>query len=183
MDGPDGRDQAAALQPYDIKGKIYQNYPIRIELSAINANRVQIRITDRGTGISVESFKRMCNVGESNAGSGWLRATLRKMPNWLRPTAGFGIGLQSIFLVADQFTIDTSTGQDVYHAVVYSRRKGGYLQLTRSAHPMRRGTTITIETDKLNHLISDERPEVYSSTSALCFDPMLSQNELAKRTS
>lgn len=178
--GPMDETRRQALQPYDIKGKIYQNYPIRIELSAINANRVQIRITDRGTGISVESFKRMCNVGESNAGSGWLRATLRKMPNWLRPTAGFGIGLQSIFLVADQFTIDTSTGQDVYHAVVYSRRKGGYLQLTRSAHPMRRGTTITIETDKLNHLISDERPEVYSSTSALCFDPMLSQNEVGE---
>ena len=107
----------------------------------------------------MESFKRMCNVGESNAGSDQLRAILRKMPNWLRPTAGFGIGLQSIFLVADLFTIDTSTGQDAYHAVVYSRRKGGYLQLTRSAHPMRRGTTITIETDKLNHLISRKRPE------------------------
>ena len=77
-------------------------------------------------------------------------------PAGCAPRRGFGIGLQSIFLVADQFTIDTSTGQDAYHAVVYSRRKGGYLQLTRSAHPMRRGTTITIETDKLNHLISEE---------------------------
>src|SRR5699024_4175719 len=109
-----------------------------------------------------------------------LRAILRRMPSWLRPTARFGIGLQSIFLVADQFTIDTSTGQDTYHAVVYSRRKGGYLQLTRSAHPMRRGTTITIETDKLNHLISRKRPEAYSSASALCFDPMLSQNQVGE---
>ena len=165
------------LQPYDIKGEIYQNYPIHIRVSAIDANRVQIRITDRGTGISVESFKRMCNVGESNGGSDRLRAILRRMPNWLRPTAGFGIGLQSIFLVADQFTIDTCTGQDAYHAVVYSRRKGGYLQLTRSAHPMRRGTTITIETDKLNHLISHKIPASYSSASALRFDPMLGQNQ------
>lgn len=175
--GPMDEARRQALQPYDIKGEIYQNYPIHIELSAIDANRVKIQITDRGTGISVESFKRMCNVGESNAGSDQLRAILRKMPNWLRPTAGFGIGLQSIFLVADQFTIDTSTGQDAYHAVVYSRRKGGYLQLTRSAHPMRRGTTITIETDKLNHLISDKSRNAYSSASALRFDPILSQNE------
>ena len=175
--GPMDENRRQALQPYDIKSEIYQNYPIHIKVSAIDANRVRIQITDRGTGISVESFKRMCNVGESNAGSDQLRAILRKMPNWLRPTAGFGIGLQSIFLVADQFTIDTSTGQDAYHAVVYSRRKGGYLQLTRSVHPMRRGTTITIETDKLNHLIPDERQAAYSSASALRFDPMLGQNQ------
>lgn len=174
--GPMDENRRQALQPYDIKGEIYHNYPIYIKVSAIDGNRVQIQITDRGTGISVESFKRMCNVGESNAGSDRLRAILRKMPNWLRPTAGFGIGLQSIFLVADQFTIDTCTGQDANHAVVYSKRKGGYLQLTRSAHPMRRGTTITIETDKLNHLISAKEPEAYSSTSALRFDPMLGQN-------
>ena len=178
--GPMDENRRQALQPYNIKSEIYQNYPIHIKVSAIDANRVRIQITDRGTGISVESFKRMCNVGESNAGSDRLRATLRKMPNWLRPTAGFGIGLQSIFLVADQFTIDTCTGQDAYHAVVYSRRKGGYLQLTRSAHPMRRGTIITIETDKLNHLISYERPKAYSSASVLRFDPMLSQNEVGE---
>ena len=178
--GPMDETRRQALQPYDIKGELYGNYPIRIELSAIDTDRVKIQITDRGTGISVEPFKRMCNVGESNAGSDQLRAILRRMPSWLRPTARFGIGLQSIFLVADQFTIDTSTGQDTYHAVVYSRRKGGYLQLTRSAHPMRRGTTITIETDKLNHLISRKRPEAYSSASALCFDPMLSQNQVGE---
>lgn len=178
--GPMDEARRQALQPYDIKSEIYQNYPIHIKVSAIDTNRVRIKITDRGTGISVESFKRMCNVGESNAGSDRLRAILRKMPNWLRPTAGFGIGLQSIFLVADQFTIDTSTGQDAYHAVVYSRRKGGYLQLTRSAHPMRRGTTITIETDKLNHLIPDERQAAYSSASALRFDPMLGQNQVGE---
>ena len=115
--GPMDETRRQALQPYDIKGEIYRNYPIRIELSAIDTDRVKIQITDRGTGISVEPFKRMCNVGESNAGSDQLRAILRRMPSWLRPTARFGIGLQSIFLVADQFTIDTSTGQDTYHAL------------------------------------------------------------------
>lgn len=158
------------LQPYDIKAEIYRNYPIRIKLSAIDTDRVKIQITDRGTGISVEAFKRMCNVGESNESSARLRTTLRKMPNWLRPTAGFGIGLQSIFLVADQFTIDTSTGQDAYHAVVYSKRKGGYLQLTRSSDPMPRGTTITIETDKITS-------GKYISDSSLRYDPMLGQNQ------
>ena len=183
--GPMDETRLQALQPYDIKAEIYQNYPIRIKLSTINTDRVMIQITDRGTGISVESFKRMCNVGESNESSARLRTTLRKMPNWLRPTAGFGIGLQSIFLVADQFTIDTSTGQDAYHAVVYSKRKGGYLQLTRSAVPMLRGTTITIETDKLNQeiprkiILDSDATIKYASVSdfSLRYDPMLGQNQ------
>ena len=179
MGRPD-KARLRALQPYDIKGEIYQNYPIRIKLSAIDADRVRVQITDRGTGISVESFKRMCHVGESNESSDRLRATLREMPNWLRPTAGFGIGLQSIFLVADQFTIDTGTGQKAYHAVVYSKRKGGYLQLKRSADPLPRGTTVTIEMDKLNHLISRKKPTSYSSASTLRFDPMLAQNQVGE---
>lgn len=142
-------DSLMMIQPYEIPKEVYKNYPIYVNLSAIDAERVRIEITDRGTGISVESFKRMCNVGESSESSIELRNILKKMPNWLRPTAGFGIGLQSIFLVADQFTIDTSTGQDAFHAVVYSKRKGGYLQLQTLNTPRPRGTTICIETSKL----------------------------------
>ena len=140
------------LQPYDIDSKIYDNYPITVEVSATDDNHVKIQVTDRGTGITVEDFKRMCNVGESYESSKQLQSKIQKMPNWLRPTAGFGIGLQSIFLVADKFTIDTCTGQETYHAVVYSQRQGGYLQLSRFDTPMSRGTTICIETNQLDFI-------------------------------
>lgn len=170
------RDEASlhTLQPYEIPGEVYQNYPITITLSAIDTDRVQIKVTDRGTGISVASFKRMCNVGESNESSAELRDILKKMPNWLRPTAGFGIGLQSIFLVTDQFTIDTSTGQEAFHAVVYSKRKGGYLRLQRVNDPMPRGTTICIETGKLDY-------GTYARIGAsvqVTFDPMHDENRI-----
>ena len=98
----------------------------------------------------MDAFKRMCNVGESNESSAQMKKTIREMPNWLRPTAGFGIGLQSIFLVADRFEIDTSTGQEAFHAVVHSRREGGYLQLQRASSVMPRGTTIRIRTNVIN---------------------------------
>ena len=140
------------LQPYDVKPEIYQNYPVDVKLSTPASGQVEIEVSDRGTGISVDAFKRMCNVGESNQSSTQLKKTIREMPNWLRPTAGFGIGLQSIFLVADQFEIDTSTGQEAFHAVVHSRREGGYLQLQRADRAMPRGTTIRIRSNATNRI-------------------------------
>lgn len=138
------------LQPYDVKPEIYQNYPVKVKLSTPASGQVEIEVSDRGTGISVDAFKRMCNVGESNESSAHMKKTIREMPNWLQPTAGFGIGLQSIFLVTDRFEIDTSTGQEAFHAVVHSRREGGYLQLQRASSVMPRGTTIRIRTNVIN---------------------------------
>lgn len=132
------------LQPHDIDPMIYRNYPICVSLSTLPDGVTQVVVKDRGTGISVESFKRMCNVGSSNAGSEKLRQEIEKMPSWLRPTAGFGVGLQSIFLVTDEFEIDTSTGLESFHAVVHSNRRGGYLQLQRVEKQPTRGTTICI---------------------------------------
>lgn len=136
---------AEVLQPYDLDQKIYENYPIQVRLTTLTDGRVQVEVTDRGTGISVEAFKRMCNVGVSNAGSEQIQKTIEGMPRWLRPTAGFGIGLQSIFLLTDHFEVDTSTGLETFHAVVHSKRAGGYLQLQRSERQLPRGTTIRIQ--------------------------------------
>lgn len=135
----------STLQPYDLDDKIYESYPIQVKLSTLSDRFVQVEITDRGTGISVDSFKRMCNVGVSNSGSKQIQKAIQNMPNWLRPTAGFGIGLQSIFLLTDQFEIDTSTGIESFHVVVHSQRTGGYLQLQRAVKPLPRGTTIRIQ--------------------------------------
>lgn len=132
------------LQPYDLDARIYQNYPIEVKLSTLSDGTTMILIIDRGTGISVDSFKRMCNVGTSNYGSEKLQADIHTMPVWLRPTAGFGVGLQSIFLLTDQFEIDTSTGAEAFHAVAHSSQMGGYLQLQHSDKFPRRGTAIRI---------------------------------------
>lgn len=147
---PMDEEKLKNLQPYNVSPEIYQNYPVKVKLSTPASGQVEIEVSDRGTGISVDAFKRMCNVGESNESSAQMKKTIREMPNWLRPTAGFGIGLQSIFLVADRFEIDTSTGQEAFHAVVHSRREGGYLQLQRASSVMPRGTTIRIRTNVIN---------------------------------
>ena len=136
-----GEQDIGKLQPYDLTEQIYRSYPVKVSLSTLENGMTQVEVTDRGTGISVEAFKRMCNVGTSNSGSKQIQADIHAMPNWLRPTAGFGVGLQSIFLLTDRFEIETSTGNESFNAVVHSNRAGGYLQLQRTA-TQPRGTSI-----------------------------------------
>lgn len=135
------------IQPFDIHQSIFKNYAIHIAMSTLPSGKTQIEISDRGTGISVENFKRMCNVGISTSCGDANEELIASMPAWLRPTAGFGIGLQSIFLLTDQFEISTSTGTESYQAFIHSNRTGGYLQLRRMEKIIPRGTSIKMQFD------------------------------------
>ena len=66
------------------------------------------------------------------------------MPKWLRPTAGFGIGLQSVFLVVDRFEIETNDGAEKLAATAHSNQTGGYLQIKKNGKRPFRGTTIRV---------------------------------------
>ena len=138
-------DQLLDLQPYNIPVEVFSNYPITISLSTLENGMTQVRVTDHGTGISISDFKKMCKVGSKYNDSITLQEQINDMPKWLRPTAGFGIGLQSIFLLADHFEIDTDTGAEAYHAIVQSSKHGGYLQLYKIGRLESRGTTITVQ--------------------------------------
>lgn len=168
-------DSLAHLQPFHIDEKVYGGYAIKVNLETLSNGELQIEVVDRGTGISIDAFKRICNVGTSNAGSAQLMEEISSMPNWLRPTAGFGVGLQSIFLLADCFEAITSTGTEAYRAVFYSQRAGGHLQLQPLNEHLPRGTTIRLVFPM---------PEQYSynlfgntdSYFSEYFDPMDSEN-------
>lgn len=80
--------------------------------------------------------------------------------------------------MTDQFTIDTSTGQDAFHAVVYSKRKGGYLQLQRVKGFKPRGTTICIELQRIDLLLG----ELWRYRMAGQIDPMDDQIHICELT-
>lgn len=66
---------------------------------AENEYGVLVKIIDYGVGITAENISNISEVG-----SGYKnRDKTRGMPDWLKPTAEFGIGLQSVFLIADAF--------------------------------------------------------------------------------
>lgn len=137
------------LKPFDLSEEIYKNYMINIKLSTLDNGDVKFEIQDRGIGIDVEGFKRMSQVAISNTDYRSLKKYISKMPRWLRPTAGFGIGLQTIYLVADSFKIITNNGIETLEANINSIKKGGFIKLNRYDEKIReekikQGTIIEI---------------------------------------
>lgn len=65
---------------------------------------ILVCVTDYGIGITAKDIKAIADVGTSyeRHSEEWKR-----MPHWLQPTAQFGIGLQSVFLVADSYEAET----------------------------------------------------------------------------
>lgn len=133
------------LQPFEINDEVFNNYGVDIKLCNEDTDHIKIIIKDNGTGLSAEQLKRICNVGVSYSGDKQRNEEINSMPQWLRPTAGFGIGLQSIFLIADEFEIySKASGAEEIHAKVTSRRKNGYVQVTKSNELKEQGTEIHI---------------------------------------
>lgn len=132
------------LKPFDLSEEIYKNYMINIDLRTLDNGDVEFKIQDRGIGIDVEGFKRISQVAMSNTDYRIKKKDISEMPRWLRPTAGFGIGMQTIYLVADSFKIITNNGIETLEANIDSIKKGGFIKLNRCDKKIRQGTSIEI---------------------------------------
>lgn len=100
----DFRDIAFIQYAIDIKVK---SKSVKDSASGINKDYIHVEIIDRGIGIDKE-----CISAISHIGAGWKRrkkygSQLDRMPKWLRPTGGFGIGMQSGFMITDKIIIET----------------------------------------------------------------------------
>ncbi|MDR1753761.1 MAG: hypothetical protein LBR74_02500 [Eubacterium sp.] len=88
-----------------------------------------IKIEDRGIGITRSRLSKMRHIGAIVDAK--LEDEIEKMPEWLKPTGNFGIGMQSAFLVTDFFTIKsrpskTENGKLMQRRIVLnSTRLGG----------------------------------------------------------
>lgn len=133
------------LQPFEIRQEVFNNYAIGIHMHDYDDTHIKVIVKDNGVGLSAEQLKKICNVGVSYSGDKKRKEEIESMPLWLRPTAGFGIGLQSIFLVTKEFEIySKAAGEDGIYAKVTSRRKNGYVQVTKSDKLKYQGTEIHI---------------------------------------
>lgn len=90
---------------------------------------VKITIRDHGTGISKDDLIKISDVGSSYEGK---RHFIDKMPDWLKPTGQFGIGLQSVFLITDSVTARTYTRSGEKFEITFnkvSNGSGGYINV------------------------------------------------------
>ena len=81
--------------------ELFNNYTITVEIIRnYDKNRVEVVVKDRGVGISKEDVKYIAEIGYSDKNSVRKRF-IQGMPEWLRPSGIFGIGLQSVFQITD----------------------------------------------------------------------------------
>lgn len=96
---------------------------------------VKVRIKDFGTGIDKESIKCIASVGDSRKRERYI---IREMPEWLKPTAEFGIGLQSAFILANTFKCTTYTRSNEKYEITFSTVKSNYYEGYINVRPMER---------------------------------------------
>lgn len=89
---------------------LYEERRIKVELKRDPAQKdiFLLSVSDSGIGISEEDLKFMLHVGSSSKNKRKSKIT-EEMPIWYRPSGNFGIGLQSIYLLSDSFSIKTKS--------------------------------------------------------------------------
>lgn len=138
--------ESGKLLPNDIPKWIYQIYSIQITVEKNDDNNATLSVIDHGTGISIDTLKSICNVGQSYFQKAERKQEIEDMPVWLRPTANFGIGLQSCFMVTDKITIYTNSNSDgVYKLTFKSGKQEGYVNVEAIQDFNTRGSKVVIE--------------------------------------
>jgi len=136
------------LFPDDIPLQILKNYQTDLFISwAGNKKYLLIKVVDRGCGISRDDLLRMTtNVGESRSKDLYFQELKKTLPYWLKPTGAFGIGLQSVFLIADSFRVKTKADNDISYEVLFNSSKNGEYSIIKDSNiQFQRGTTVEVE--------------------------------------
>lgn len=168
------------LLPFDFDKIVFKQYALEVICDYQEGNddeepdkkrgTVHIEIVDKGIGIDKE-----CIDAISNIGSGWRRRKgyveyLDVMPKWLKPTGGFGIGMQSGFMITDEIQIESRCENDIKGRKIglYSERKNGRIE--ERDYPVKTiGTRIGVDIP-YNWFMDVENYKEYSSLKFIMDD-------------
>ncbi len=126
----DGNIDYQNIQPFDFSDiSVFDYYKVFMKIEHQPEEKTaRFTIEDNGTGISKEDLQeRILRTGIRGRDQ-----TVEEMPDWLRPTSSFGIGLHSVFGVSDSIFIRTRTSPDqpVYNINMHSSKNDGYVFLS-----------------------------------------------------
>lgn len=112
------------LRPFDLNKVAIEAYPIVIQIlpDMQDENYFILRIIDRGIGIDKEGLEAIVNVGTGWRKRGHHQQAISEMRQWLRPTGGFGIGLQSAFMVTDEVHIYSKSAFEEGYRITLSKQ-------------------------------------------------------------
>jgi hypothetical protein len=99
------------LEPKDLR-KALKGWPICVRIVRRKSKkkdakvRWHIAIQDRGTGIDFDEIQYLQRIGGSSKNER-RRREIDDMPEWMRPSGIFGIGLQSVFMFTSKVVLTT----------------------------------------------------------------------------
>lgn len=153
IDGPIKKPDISLenLLPCDLKEEAFTNTPIEILFSydesgkGLANDKICIEIKDRGIGMD-----RECVDGITTIGKGWrareeYRDVFTSAPKWLQPTGGFGIGIQSAFMITDEVDYKTRSEKEGmgHHIRLISPERNGNVTREDYHYDRSHGTTVT----------------------------------------
>lgn len=118
-----------SIQPFDFSDtSVFDYYKVEIRVEHEEDEQyARFIIQDSGTGISKEDVEnRIIKTGIREKSDNDFG---EDMPEWLKPTSAFGIGLHSVFAVTDTLFVQTRTETDkmVYNINMHSGKLDGYI--------------------------------------------------------
>lgn len=138
----------AIKYPVDIPDEILESFDISLKINWTDSlqDHLVIEIKDNGIGISEKDLIRMTQkVGESRSQDREFQKFRRSMPYWMKPTGAFGIGLQSLFLLTPNFTVQTKFENEEGKEIIFQSAKNGeYSKITSTKVSIDSGTKVTL---------------------------------------
>lgn len=133
-----------------------KNYPISVSIKERRIDddhsECSIKIEDQGLGMSKEDLKYLFNTGSSYMNRS-KRKIVEQMDDFMRPSGIFGIGFQSVFLIADEVVLRTRKLNNDDTFIVEMKNpigagKGAILMKTLKNDDTHVGTTVEFKTQK-----------------------------------
>jgi hypothetical protein len=114
-------------------------YPIDVSIRLVEVDRLgpeplsryRVRVEDRGLGIAPRDFPHLQRIASSSKNPD-RAALIAAMPEWMRPSGTFGIGLQSAFLVANELSLETRSLDGEAHGIALRASDGGSITVRES---------------------------------------------------
>ena len=136
------------ITPYDIEYSLFENLAIKVICSVDwDKKEIEIIFRDHGIGMEEECVRSLSVIANDN----WKKRTayakeISDMPVWLRPTGGFGIGVQSAFMITDRVEFYTRTEQDKIgrQICMEGNRKGGCVSIYDDKQVTEAGTEVRV---------------------------------------
>ncbi|MDX7903577.1 ATP-binding protein [Acinetobacter nosocomialis] len=144
----ENKERLKNLSPLDSEFKtIIENYPIEIDFLE-KSDGWYLSIKDNGVGFSLDDLNFVQKIAGSNKNFA-RKDIISQMPEWLKPSSYFGIGLQSAFLLADKIVFETKSfiTNDIFSVEMHSplKKNNGYCFIRKIQDISRKvGTTLEI---------------------------------------